>query len=507
MNNSFFASTYNPDVLSCLANLSNDEVFTPPEIVNNMLDMLPKELWSDKNAKFLDPACKSGVFLREIAKRLLDGLKDEIPDLQQRIDNIFHNQLYGISITDLTSLLSRRSVYCSKYPNSIYSVTPFDDTSGNIRFKRIPHRWVKEKCAFCGASKSEYDRAEGLETHAYELIHTTKPEEIFNMKFDVIIGNPPYQLSTQQDSKQAKPIYNLFVEQAKKLKPRYLSMIIPSRWFAGGMGLNQFRENMLNDTQMKKIVDFSDSRDCFSGVDIAGGVCYFLWERNYNGLCEVASNISNNIYSSQRKLNEYGTFVRYQPAVEILRKIRQYDESSIADIISPVRPFGIPTKARGEGGNIKLIHSKGIGFISQSEVTVNKDWIDKWKVITSKASHDHAGQPDKDGKRRVLSRTEIIEPNTVCTESYIVLGCFKSNIEAQNCYKYVITKFVRFLVSLLSFSQDITRDKFSFVPMQNFSKPWTDEELYAKYGLTEDAIAFIDSMIRPMALNGGDGND
>lgn len=310
------------------------------------------------------------------------------------------------------------------------------------------------------------------------------------------------RLSTQQDSKQAKPIYNMFVEQAKKLKPRYLSMIIPSRWFAGGMGLNQFRENMLNDEHMKKIVDFSDSRDCFAGVDIAGGVCYFLWERNYSGLCDVTSNISNKIYSSQRMLNEYDTFVRYEPAVVILRKIKNYKESSITNIISPVRPFGIPTKARGDKGNIKLIHSKGIGLVFESEVTTNKDWINKWKVITSKASHDHAGQPDKDGKRRVLSRTEIIEPNTVCTESYIVLGCFQSEFEAENCYKYVLTKFVRFLVSLLSFSQDITRDKFSFVPIQDFSKSWTDEELYVKYDLTKEEIAFIESMIRPMELGG-----
>ena len=247
-----------------------------------------------------------------------------IPDLQQRIDHIFHHQLYGIAITELTSLLSRRSVYCSKYPNSIYSVTAFGDAQGNIRFKRIQHRWKDGRCVFCGASQSQYDRDIALETHAYELIHTTRPEEIYKMKFDVIIGNPPYQLSDGGNAASATPIYQKFVEQAQKLNPRFLAMIIPSRWFSGGRGLDSFRKVMLNDNSIRVIHDYLKSSNIFPGTEIKGGVCYFLWDRDNRGDCKVFTHRSDkDIVVSERSLLEQGMdiFIRNPEQISVLNKV------------------------------------------------------------------------------------------------------------------------------------------------------------------------------------------
>jgi len=506
----FYSGIYNPDVLSCIANLSNDEVFTPPDIANQVLDMLPQELFLSPDTKFLDPACKSGVFLREIAKRLIKGLEPQIPNLQERIDYIFQHQLYGIAITELTSLLSRRGVYCSKYPNSIYSVTKFNDAQGNIRFKRIQHQWKNGSCVFCGASQSQYDRDVTLETHAYELIHTTRPEEIFKMKFDVIIGNPPYQLSDGGGSgTSAMPIYHRFIQQAKKLNPKYLSMITPSRWFSGGKGLDEFRDEMLHDNRIRQIHDFIEAADCFPGVQIKGGVCYFLWDRENRGDCLVITHHGDKVSKGiERPLLENGNdvFIRYNEAIEIYHKVAAFKEKSMEELVSTRRPFGISSNYRGKTslspGDVRLYQNGGIAFIARRDITTNQQLIDKWKVFIPFLGSGSDAFP-----HMILGRPFIGEPGTVSTETYLAIGSFGSELECENAISYIKTRFFRILVLLKKPSQNATRKVYSFVPIQDFSKSWTDEELYAKYGITSEEIAFIESMIRPMDLSGGNDGE
>jgi len=530
---SFALRGRNPDVLTCIANLSNDEVFTPPEFANRMLDMLAEawaaanggaDIWADKTVRFLDPCTKSGVFLREITSRLTDGLKREIPDLEERVNHILTNQVFGIAITHLTSLLARRSLYCSKHANGKHSIAKgFRSDAGNIWFERLEHTWVNGKCTFCGASQATYDRGDMMESHAYEFIHTndikTRLAEIFggDMQFDVIIGNPPYQLDDGGFGASAIPIYNRFVEQAKALEPRFLTMVIPSRWLFGGRGLDDFRKAMLTDNRIRKLVDYPDSRQVFPSVDVAGGICYFLWDRDNPGDCRVVE-FEHGLTSSEavRLLLEEGAevFIRSHRALAILRKVIAVETGSKAlwlpktkrfdTQVSSQKPFGLRTFFRGSDKqssvqDVLVLQSRGRAWISRSEVTVGEDLIDKWKVFTSKSSSEHAGQVDKNGQRRVLSLSGVIPPGSVVTETYILLGAYDTEKEARNCFSYVVTRFFRFLVAARSSAQDLARSAYSFVPLQDFSKVWNDEDLYAKYSLTDDEIAYIEKLIRPMS--------
>ncbi|MDO8683318.1 MAG: Eco57I restriction-modification methylase domain-containing protein [Armatimonadota bacterium] len=493
---------YNPDVLSCLANLSNDEVFTPPQMANQILDLLPQDIWSDKNATFLDPVCKSGVFLREIAKRLLVGLETAIPDQQERINHIYRNQLFGIAITELTSLLSRRSVYCSKAANGKYSICEtFNNPQGNLRFEWVEHTWVNGKCQSCGASQEIYAKGEERETHAYQFIHTSKPGEIFDMKFDVIIGNPPYQLDDGGAKASAIPLYHKFVEQAKKLNPHFLTMIIPSRWFAGGRGLDKFREEMLHDDRLRRIIDYPQATDCFPGIDISGGVCYFLWDRDNRGECEITTFVEGKESSMKRPLLEKGldTFIRYNEAVPILHKVFKRNEKSFSEQVSSQKPFGLRTYAKGKTrpftDSVRLYGSTGETYIKAAEVTQKKDWINRYKVYISRAYGERIASA-----YWVTGKPFLGEPGTCCSETYVVIGPCSSKEEAENIMSYIRTQFFRFLVLLIKNTQDAPKKVYSLVPVQDFTEPWTDEKLYRKYGLDEKEIAFIESMVRPMEL-------
>jgi site-specific DNA-methyltransferase (adenine-specific) len=501
-------TNYNPDVLSCLANLSNDEVFTPPHLANQILDLLPREIWSNKDAKFLDPVCKSGVFLREIAKRLMIGLEIEIPDKQIRIDHIYKSQLYGIAITELTSLLSRRSVYCTKTANGKYSVCDsFDNEQGNIIYKSIPHTWKNGKCEYCSATQEVYDREDVLETYAYPFIHLDITKTIFkNMKFDVIVGNPPYQLSDGGNSRSAGPIYQKFIQQAKKLNPKYLTMIIPARWYAGGKGLDEFRAEMLADKRIRKLVDFENSNDVFPGVDVAGGICYFLWDRDNFGLCEVANLIDGKQIKSDRALNEFPILIRHSQAIPIIRKvlaIRENNGKRLSDVVSSRKPFGLPTNYTPKNSGIPcwFIQKIGLKYASQVEVTDDNKLLDKWKLLVPPAPI--AGQTDfsKPVGFYYDGNTRIAKPGECCTESFIVAGAFSTESEVLSYKSYIFTKIVRYLLLQTVVSQHVTKDKFHFIPdLGNYEGEYTDKLLTERWGITSDEWILIDSKIKNIGV-------
>lgn len=495
--------TYNPDVLNCLANLSNDEVFTPPALANQVLDMLPQELFCSPDTTFLDPVSKSGIFLREIVKRLDRGLQLIIPDRLQRIDHIMHHQVFGIATTELTSYISRRSLYCSRDADSRYSVSHFDTGEGNIIYRNLRHTWQKGKCKYCGASQEVYDRSDADEHYAYQFIHTDNPQRLFpNMKFDVIIGNPPYQLSDGGNSASAKPLYHLFVEQAKKLNPRYLCMIMPARWYAGGKGLDDFRKVMLGESRLKYLYDYNNSADCFPGVNIAGGICYFLWAKDYHGECEVA-NMKDGVvqHRIRRSLKEFPVFVRNNKAVEIIRKVLKSEKNTMDKQVFARNSFNLPSNQNGDvkklPNALPMLSSRGVLYVSKHLVSDKENILGKYKVVITYAMSG-GNKPGSNGDYQIISSLKVLKPNEVCTETFLILGVYDNQKEANGLFSYVKTRFFRFLLLQALTSIHITKSSFLFVPLQDFPHPWTDEMLYEKYKLTDDEIAFIESMIRPM---------
>ncbi|MBL8180019.1 MAG: Eco57I restriction-modification methylase domain-containing protein [Blastocatellia bacterium] len=522
---SFSLRGRNPDVLTCIANLSNDEVFTPPELANRMLDTLEEawaadnggaSIWADSSVRFLDPCTKSGVFLREITSRLVKGLTDEIPDLQQRVDHILTKQVFGIAITQLTSLLARRSVYCSKHAIGEHSIAKmFTSDAGNIWFERLEHSWVGDRCTHCGANQSDYDRGTDLETHAYAFIHNddigVRARQIFggDMQFDVIIGNPPYQLSDSGFGTSAAPIYQFFVEKAKELDPRFLSFVIPARWYSGGKGLDDFRAAMLSDNRLRLIEDYPDSNDVFPGTQIKGGVCYFLWDRDKHGNVTVKTHDKGEVISeATRPLLEIGAdvFIRYNEGVSILKKVMETETTTpndlslpprkqFASLVSSRKPFGFDTTFKGKttksAGDVSVYRNGGIGYVARAEVKASADAIDKWKVYIPPLGSGSDAFPHP-----ILGRAFVGEPGSVSSETYLYIGPFANERECKNVVSYIATRLFRFLVLLHKPSQHATRVVYTFVPKQDFSKSWTDEELYAKYGISSDEISFIEKMIR-----------
>lgn len=516
MRNQNIRNGYNPDILETIANLSNDEVFTPPKLANKILDLLPKEIWSDSSIKFLDPACKTGIFLREITSRLIEGLAGEFPNLQERVNHILTNQVYGIGITELTTLMARRTLYCSAQANSEFSIcTEFTDEIGNIVYPDTKHTWNAKsgRCEFCGANKDEYDRGENRENHAYSFIHNFNVKEIFgDMKFDVIIGNPPYQLSTNENGHQAIPMYHKFVEKAIVLSPKQIVMIIPSRWMKGGMGLSNFRKDMMSDKRIKEIHDFQNWLHIFPNVKIDGGLCYFLWDKNHDSeLKYVYTDMNGESTESNRllKTDFYDKIIRDNRQASIIKKALSKNEKTFDSIVK-LNSFGIESYlfnqperypeikfskdskkdyslvygVAGKGGSKRVSE-----YINNSGIPKGINGVDNYKLFFSRTYDTTATVPPK-----------IIRgyPGSLATATFLKIGDFGTEGEMNNCLSYIETKFFRALLLYDRHSIHISESSFVLIPLQDFSKPWTDEELYKKYELTQEEISYIEENIAPM---------
>lgn len=501
-----------PDILEVIANLSNDAVFTPPRVVNAVLDLLPNEVWTDPQLRWLDPGAKTGVFPREITKRLMVGLADAIPDEEARLEHILKEMVFAIATEEITGMMSRRSLYCSKDASSTFSVARFASTNGNVWWKRVKHSWDSSgRCTECKGTREEL-LVPGRDNKAYGFIHADGRKQIdkeMNMKFDVVVGNPPYQMAGGGGGTNDTPLYNIFVEEAIKLNPKYLSMIIPSRWMAGGRGLDSFRAEMLNDSRLRVLVDYENAEDLFPSVGINGGVCYFLWDRDNPGLCETTFH-RNGVTSGpvERALGEFDTLVRDPRAVDILRKVIAAKESSFSDLVSGDTPFGLATNFKDYNrdadptrkGQIRLYANVGTtrvrGSMARNLITKNTHLIDEWKVLLPVAGSGR--ERERSGFDMVLGPSQIAEPASACTQTYLVAGPVASKEEAASLESYLRTRFARFLVSLRKPAQHVFKGMYKWVPQQTWDRTWTDAELFEKYGITADEQAYIESFVREM---------
>ena len=423
--------------------------------------------------------------------------------------------MFGIGITELTSLLTRRSVYCSKKANGIHSIArTFPNDMGNIWFERTEHTWVGPKCKYCSVRKDVFGREADRETYAYKFIHLddvkVQASELFGgkMKFDVVIGNPPYQMKDGAGGTSDSLIFHMFVEQAMKLEPRYLSMVIPSRWFAGGRGLDGFRQEMLTSRKLLQLVDYPISKEVFPNVEVTGGISYFLYSPDYQGDCEVTIVRGGEITQAKRKLDEFDVFVRDTRSVDILRKVQKLQESSITEILTADTPFGIATNFTDfhktkQKNDLTLYYGKSgkrdTGYIARNVIQKNEHLLDKWKVLVPKA---RGGQKIPDP---ILGKPWIAPPGSACTQTFIAFWV-ETESEAKSLESYYRTRFFRHLVSLRKVTQDALRSTYLWVPKLSWDQEWTDEKLYKRYGITESEIQHIESMVRIMEIDDDQDN-
>ncbi len=526
------------DILETITNVGNDEVFTPRKTCDMMLDSLPDEVWHNPNYKWLNPTTKNGIFEREIAIRLDIGLKEIIPDTKKRRKHILQNMIFSIGQTRFTANVARRTVYYCSQANrkcdgieaedghfvngyAIGNGSWFNDEEGNIKTPTAEHFFVREKCKYCKISKqSRYNDITQREKYAYEFIHYDSTEILRrlqcmffggnkNMKFDVIIGNPPYQLNDGGGTGSGgTPIYDKFVEQAIALKPKYLSMIIPSRWFSGGKGLKGFRTKMISDIHISLLHDFLEAKQCFPSTSIEGGVCFFLWEREYNGKCKIITHSKDTYAESYRYLNENSDidiFIRDELALDIYYQVSKKQCESFETLVSARNCFRLGD-CEEITSDIPTSNYRILGFFGRNrsfkylkdgiKIPLNDGMAKKWKLFVSKAD-GAAGQIGNPIPARIMGRAEIGEPNSVCSETYLVVGPFNDKKETINAQKYMKTKFFRFMVGIRK-TKNMPRETYKFVPIVDFNEEWTDKKLYDYFELSKKQIDYIEKMIEEL---------
>ena len=537
------------DILSLFEALNSHEVFTPPRVARQMLDLLPSELWSDPSIKILDPCTKSGVFLRECLFRLFDGLEGagsykasdgktyDLGDRQQRINHIFKNMLFGIATSELTGYVARRTLYGVMKANVDKQTASLDAFERSSNFRN----WSEEEISnfigrnkfnqffdhnlFCGEEYVGFE-AEGnifypneevekivIEEDDYEIEdkyfpfirQETMHEKILEirngiMKFDVIIGNPPYQVNDGGGSgSSAIPIYHRFIEASIGLNPKFICMIVPSRWMTGGKGLDKFRREMISNNKISKVIDFQNSKDCFPSVEIPGGVNYFLWDRRSTGKSTEYTSIDfdGRVNTTTRDITKFDIVVRGNIDTEILKKVNEKSKLFFSDLVLPRKPFGIGSNFKGFSekpflGSVEFFHSKGVGFVAKEEIKNNIGIIERPKVLVSKAN----GAAQNTGK--IISEPIVAGPNSCCSETYLVIEC-KSISEAEFVAEYMKSKFFRFMLQIRKKTQNTSMDNFKFVPCVDMSRHWDDSEIYEMYDLSQTEINHIESTISKMS--------
>lgn len=498
-----------PDILDVIAALSSDAIPTPPVLARALLDLLPSDVWSNPDLRWLDPATKSGSILREAARRLMAGLADWQPDPEARAEHILRNMLFGCAVTQVHGEMTRRSVYVSRDATNEHAVINFETADGNLPFVAAEHDYPTNgkgratgPCKVCGAPP-RLERGDTRENYAYAFIHGAYPtEELKDMQFDVIVGNPPYQTSTSGHGAQASTIYHHFVRRAVDLEPKYVAMITPSRWFAGGFGLDDFRTEMINDRRLRSIIDNPKLFDCFPGVEIKGGVSYFLWDRDHDGDCEFSTRIDGTIVSTMKRdlRGGAGVIIRDNRAVAVVERVRSaFEKNSVEQVCAPLKYFGVQMMTNYAGsipepfdGAIPLIYNSYVGYSRPDQIERNHDAIKRYKVLIPMAGDGHGREVSY-----VLGEPIALAPGSACTMSYLIAGMFDTKTETKNYAHYLATKFVRFLVLQRKVTQHMTAERFKFVPMLDMKRRWTDADLYEHFGLTADEAAYIEASIHP----------